>query len=104
MDVSDIIEYNASILNANNLSNSFFYLSKGDPTLGFAFDATILAGHAFPETPNDSLGKRCCDSHCGLWGVVATIYVFVPQKTRLNSRTPYSSALVRSVGYQTHSH
>jgi DNA polymerase iota len=57
MDVSDMVEYNASILNFNNLSNSFFCLSKGDPTLGFAFDASTLAGHAFPDASIDSLGK-----------------------------------------------
>ncbi|KAF2036145.1 DNA/RNA polymerase [Setomelanomma holmii] len=55
MDVSDIIEYNASILNANNLRHSFFCLSKHDPTVGFPFDATIVAGHTYPETSNDTL-------------------------------------------------
>jgi hypothetical protein len=68
MDVSDIVEYNASILNSNSLNNSFFCLSKVDPTVGFPFDATILAGHAFPDTPADTLGKlqtKCYRIRCG---------------------------------------
>jgi DNA polymerase iota len=57
MDVSDIVEYNASILSAENLSNSFFCLSKTDPTVGFAFDASKLAGNVYPATSIDTLGK-----------------------------------------------
>jgi DNA polymerase iota len=53
MDVSDIVEYNASI-SAKNVSNSFFCLSKVDPTVGFAFDTTKLAGNVYPA---DTFGK-----------------------------------------------
>jgi|TARA_R110002003_G_scaffold41_2_gene2801 DNA polymerase iota len=55
--VSDIIEYNAGILNFNNLSNCFFCLSKLDPTVGFTYDATRVAGHTYPESLNDTSGK-----------------------------------------------
>jgi len=58
MDVSDIVEYNVRILNASNLGNSFFYLSKTDPTVGFAFDATIPAGHTYPETSHVTSGEH----------------------------------------------
>jgi DNA polymerase iota len=57
MDVSDLVEYNTSTLNPNNLRSSFFCLSKTDPTLGFDFDATRLAGHSFPDASTDTLGK-----------------------------------------------
>ncbi|KAH5163369.1 hypothetical protein HBI73_049610 [Parastagonospora nodorum] len=55
MDVSDIIDYNTGVLNSSNLSNSFFCLSKTDPTLGFEFDATRLAGYAFPDALEHTL-------------------------------------------------
>lgn len=68
MDVSDIVEYNAALLNHNDLGNSFFCLSKGDPTSGFAFDASKIVGSAFPDASIDSLGKptRGCRIRCGV--------------------------------------
>jgi DNA polymerase iota len=50
LDVSDIIDYNVSLLNHAELPNSFFCLRQNDPTEGFAFDASSLEGHAY--TPN----------------------------------------------------
>lgn len=58
MDVSDIVEYNVGLLNQNDLSNSFFCLSKEDPTDGFAFDASQVAGSTYPEAPDDRSGKH----------------------------------------------
>lgn len=57
MDVSDIIDYNVGILNSNSLQQSFFCLSKADPTCGFPFDATTCAGHVYPKVEQASLGK-----------------------------------------------
>lgn len=37
------------LLNLNQLHQSFFCLSRSDPTLGFSFDASTLAGSAFPS-------------------------------------------------------
>lgn len=51
MDVTDMIEYSLDLLNPNDLSRSFFHLSKEDPTLGFGFDATSYAGHVYPASP-----------------------------------------------------
>lgn len=79
MDVSDIIEYNANTLTISNLNNSFFCLSRVDPTVGFDFDATRLAGRSFPDASADILGKlqssalpkpmwRSCNDH---WGLIA---------------------------------
>ncbi|KAH7075454.1 hypothetical protein BKA63DRAFT_511511 [Paraphoma chrysanthemicola] len=55
LDVSDIIEYNAAILNPNHLRHSFFCLSRLDPTVGFTFDATQATGHTYPDRYNDTL-------------------------------------------------
>lgn len=56
MDVSDMIEYNAGLLNPNDLANSYFCLSKNDPTAGFAYDASQVAGHTYPESSTDISG------------------------------------------------
>lgn len=49
MDVSDIVDYNQDILNRNDLSHSFFQISRDDPTAGFQFDANTIAGHTYPK-------------------------------------------------------
>lgn len=49
MDVTDMIDYNMEVLNKNALDQSFFQTSKEDPTLGFAFDASTVAGHVYPR-------------------------------------------------------
>ncbi|KAL4990587.1 hypothetical protein BDW68DRAFT_194250 [Aspergillus falconensis] len=51
MDVTDMITYNAGLLNSNDLTHSFFHLDMQDPTVGFAFDATAVYG---PTYPNES--------------------------------------------------
>ncbi|KAK3077647.1 hypothetical protein LTS18_009670, partial [Coniosporium uncinatum] len=56
MDVTDLIDYNRDLLNPRNSPDSFFCLSKSDPTIGFPFDASYIAGHTYPEPePN----QRC---------------------------------------------
>ena len=49
MDVTDLIDYNMEILNKNALDQSFFQISREDPTLGFAFDASAVAGRVYPQ-------------------------------------------------------
>lgn len=49
MDVTDLVSYNIGLLNPNNLTESFFCLSKSDPAIGFAYDAASVAGHTYPE-------------------------------------------------------
>ncbi|KAL8768368.1 MAG: hypothetical protein Q9209_005402 [Squamulea sp. 1 TL-2023] len=44
-----MVDYNLEILNANSLQSSFFHLSRNDPTIGFHFDCTKIAGHTVPE-------------------------------------------------------
>lgn len=48
MDVTDMVDYNAEILNPNALQQSFFQLAREDPTSGFPFDASEYAGHVYP--------------------------------------------------------
>ncbi|KAK7533794.1 DNA polymerase-like protein iota [Phyllosticta citribraziliensis] len=49
LDVTDQIDYNIALLNPHGLAQSFFHLSRDDPTHGFAFDATGFAGTTFPS-------------------------------------------------------
>lgn len=54
MDVTDMVDYNVEMLNQNALENSFFQLSISDPTLGFQYDASSLAGHVYPADASRS--------------------------------------------------
>lgn len=63
MDVSDIITYNHALLNMHDLQNSFFQLSRDDPTFGFPFDATRIAGHQYPDVPEGKSAPRIGESH-----------------------------------------
>ena len=68
MDVTDLVDYNVSLLNYNDLTNSFFCLSKNDPTAGFQFDASRVAGNVYPEEANDPAGKAYTLRGCAfLW-------------------------------------
>lgn len=49
LDVTDMIDYNVGILNKNDLEHSFFQVSREDPTVGFSFDAGVVAGHTYPK-------------------------------------------------------
>lgn len=48
--MTDIIAFNKSLLNPNDLAHSFFQLKADDPTVGFSFDATKIAGHTMPSS------------------------------------------------------
>ncbi|KAI1388333.1 DNA/RNA polymerase [Hypoxylon trugodes] len=49
LDVTDVIAYNAELLNRNALQDSFFQLSRQDPEKGFSFDATRFFGCVHPS-------------------------------------------------------
>ncbi|KAI9697250.1 MAG: hypothetical protein M1836_004814 [Candelina mexicana] len=57
VDVTDMVAYNVELLNRNDLQHSFFQLSRDDPTLGFSYDATSIAGYAYPST---IMGESVC--------------------------------------------
>jgi len=65
LDVTDIVDYNLTLINHNDLPNTFFCLSKDDPTSGFLCNASQVAGHVCGEqaeiverTAHDSLQQR----------------------------------------------
>jgi len=63
MDVTDVVAYNAYLINRNSLSSSFFQLSRHDPLKGFSFDASRVAGcvvgpHEEVEGQEDELSFR----------------------------------------------
>lgn len=55
MDVTDVVDYNFDLLNFNHLADSFFCTSKEDPSLGFPFDATRVAGHEYGSSQESHL-------------------------------------------------
>ncbi|KAI9844547.1 MAG: hypothetical protein M1837_005506 [Sclerophora amabilis] len=50
IDVTDMIEFNLDLLNFYDLQNSYFHLSRTDPTIGFSYDASTVWGHTYPTT------------------------------------------------------
>ena len=83
LDVSDIIDNNAATLNTSSLGDSFFRLSKDDPTLGFSFDAANYAGHVYPETSIETQGKLInLSQYVGLFELHACASE-EPQKSRV---------------------
>lgn len=54
LDVTDMVDFNIDLLNRNDLPNSFFHLSKSDPTAGFLFDAGRIFGPTYPPSSNDA--------------------------------------------------
>ncbi|KAI0426519.1 DNA/RNA polymerase [Xylaria sp. FL1042] len=49
LDVTDVVAYNAELLNAHALGTSFFQLDRNDPVKGFAFDGARFYGCLQPE-------------------------------------------------------
>ncbi|KAI9753803.1 MAG: histone acetyltransferase [Chaenotheca gracillima] len=55
LDVTDMVHFNIGLLNANDLENSFFHLSRTDPTVGFSYDASKFWGHTYPPSLGESV-------------------------------------------------
>ena len=58
MDVTDLVDYNFTLLNQNDLTSSFFHLDDHDPTIGFPFDASSVVGHTFPASSTNRIVSR----------------------------------------------
>jgi len=74
MDVTDLVDYNRTLLNPNDLTNSFFCLSKKDPSVGFPFDASNIAGETYPghaDCPPGKLSYISLNEHCLLEPLLA---------------------------------
>ncbi|KIW49888.1 hypothetical protein PV05_11526 [Exophiala xenobiotica] len=55
LDCTDMVDYNLSLLNHNDLSHSYFCLDRADPTAGFDYDASHVFGPTYPcEPPNSA--------------------------------------------------
>lgn len=44
-----MVDYNLALLNHNDLSHSFFCMSKDDPTVGFEYNASCVFGPTYPS-------------------------------------------------------
>lgn len=44
-----MVDYNMETINRHALQHSFFQMSREDPTQGFEFDASSVAGHTYPK-------------------------------------------------------
>ncbi|KAH6682967.1 hypothetical protein B0J14DRAFT_135238 [Halenospora varia] len=51
LDITDLVDYNQTLLNPNDPTHSFFQLNKNDPTVGFPYNATTITGHTYPNNP-----------------------------------------------------
>lgn len=54
MDVTDLVDYNAALLNHRHLPNSFFQLNRHDPTSGFSYNPSTVFGHVLPASEKGS--------------------------------------------------
>ncbi|KIX97214.1 uncharacterized protein Z520_07329 [Fonsecaea multimorphosa CBS 102226] len=55
LDCTDMVDYNMGLLNLNDLSHSFFCMSRDDPTVGFTYDASSVYGPTYPSNPPPSV-------------------------------------------------
>lgn len=53
-----MVDFNAELVNYNSLSTSFFHLDRHDPTVGFPFDASVVAGHVYPTGYSSASSKQ----------------------------------------------
>ncbi|KAI1279680.1 hypothetical protein F5Y07DRAFT_30450 [Xylaria sp. FL0933] len=58
LDVTDIVVYNAELLNAHALVDSFFQLDRSDPVKGFAFDGSRFYGCLQPDAKKMARANR----------------------------------------------
>jgi len=56
-----MIDYNMDLLNDNNLTSSFFHLSRNDPMIGFPYDASSPFGPTLPIPSNAALYSSVSD-------------------------------------------
>jgi len=72
LDVTEMINYNVGLLNPNSLASSFFHLDRKDPTVGFAYDATVFIGSTHPPTLEESSANSPAISSLGMKLLVAS--------------------------------
>lgn len=87
LDVSDMVDSNVATVNSSNLSDSFFRLSKHDPTVGFSFDATNYAGHISPERSDETIGESFCLLHRCVGAVASHLFSGIPHTSAMRHLT-----------------
>jgi DNA polymerase iota len=62
LDCTDMVDYNAALLNRNDLAHSYFCLDQNDPTIGFEYNAAEAFGPTYPIT-TDAVSARDAPLH-----------------------------------------
>jgi DNA polymerase iota len=92
LDVTDIVEYNKSLLNISDLSRSFFHLSRDDPTVGFPFDMTKIAGHQYPDAVAGLQGFSTAPENHLLTRLVLGSHLAQHMRHKLDEEQGYASS------------
>ncbi|KAH9212550.1 hypothetical protein DL95DRAFT_447633 [Leptodontidium sp. 2 PMI_412] len=93
MDVTDICDFNQSLLNHNDLAHSFFQLKRNDPTSGFSFDATAIAGHGFPGRPEEAKDPICDTNYNLMVRLILGSHLAQHLRWQLEERKGYTSTV-----------
>lgn len=94
LDVTDMIDYNMSLLNHHDLANSFFCLDKQDPTVGFQFDATSYCGPTYPESTGNSLsGSAAAEDRSLAQRLILGSHLAYYIRSRLDNERGYTATV-----------
>ncbi|KAF3392949.1 DNA polymerase iota [Talaromyces pinophilus] len=94
LDVTDMIDYNLSLLNHHDLANSFFCLDRQDPTVGFQFDATSYCGPTYPQSTEISLlGTVTTDDHNLAQRLILGSHLAYYMRSRLENERGYTATV-----------
>ena len=94
LDVTDMIDYNMSLLNHHSLANSFFCLDSQDPTVGFEFDAETFCGPTYPASAESSSpGKTAEDRHDLAQRLILGSHLAYYMRSRLENERGYTATV-----------
>lgn len=93
MDVTDIVDFNVDLLNPHDLASSFLQLKRKDPTVGFVFDATIIAGHVYPPEGSHRLDPRHDSDDALMTRLILGSHLAQHLRWRLEEEKGYSSTV-----------
>lgn len=95
LDTTDMINYNVELLNQNDLRHSFFHLDKTDPTVGFPFDATVIAGPAYPASDHQALPNVNADEEGSLLlkRLLLASHLAMHLRLKMEEQTGYTSSV-----------
>lgn len=91
-----MVDYNAELVNHNSLSTSFFHLDRNDPTVGFRFDASAVAGHVYPTGSLPVSSKQ--DDSAGLYlHLMLGSHLALHMRHKLEEQKGYTSTVGISI-------